>query len=64
MTPPPYVPSQGVLDAIGNALSEALGLSLYGARGIDANPPSESPPPQSPPLESPPLERPPRVPTG
>lgn len=45
MTPPPYVPSQGVLDAIGNALSEALGLSLYGARGIDANPPSESPPP-------------------
>ena len=28
VTPPPYVPSQGVLDAIGNAIAQALGVGI------------------------------------
>ncbi|CAM6123924.1 unnamed protein product [Calypogeia fissa] len=61
--PPPYVPSQGVLNAIGNALLQALGLGLYGAnRAVDENPPPESPPRERPPPQRPIVERPPRVP--
>ncbi|CAM6116361.1 unnamed protein product [Calypogeia fissa] len=40
VTPPPYVPSQGVLHAIGNAVSQALGLGLNGIDRV----PNENPP--------------------